>query len=76
MTYCRLQDVNTPITASELITLSDRTHLYDATRYTRGLGKLQYLSFTRPDIASTVNKLSQFMHEPSDLHWEAMDHIL
>ena len=37
---------------------------------------LQYLSFTRPDIAYAVNKLSQYMHCPTDLHWSATKRIL
>lgn len=70
------KSVHTPMSASELITLSDGTHLTDATRYRRVLGRLQYLSFTRPDIAYAVNKLSQFMQAPSDLHWKAMKRVL
>ena len=74
MTDCK--SVNTPMSASELLTLSDGTHLTDATRYRRVLGRLQYLSFTRPDIAYAVNKLSQFMQVPSDLHWKAVKRVL
>ncbi|XP_015162151.1 uncharacterized mitochondrial protein AtMg00810-like [Solanum tuberosum] len=74
MTDCK--SVNTPMSASELLTLSDGTHLTDATRYRRVLGRLQYLSFTRPDIAYAVNKLSQFMKAPSDLHWKAVKRVL
>ncbi|WMV11974.1 hypothetical protein MTR67_005359 [Solanum verrucosum] len=74
MTSCK--SINTPMSASELLILSDGTHLTDATRYRRVLDRLQYLSFTRPDIAYAVNKLSQFMQAPSDLHWKAVKHIL
>ena len=66
MTDCK--SVNTPMSASELLTLSNGTHLTDGTRYHRVLNRLQYLSFTRREIAYTVNKLSQFMQAPSDLH--------
>ena len=38
MTDCK--SVNTPMSASELLTLSDGTHLTDATRYRRVLGRL------------------------------------
>ena len=74
MTDCK--SVNTPMSASELLTLSDGTHLTDATRYRRVLGRLQYMSFTRPDIAYAVNKLSQFMQALSDLHWKAVKRVL
>ncbi|KAF2305925.1 hypothetical protein GH714_008902 [Hevea brasiliensis] len=37
--------------------------------YCQVLGSLQYLTLTRPDIAFSVNKLAQFMHSPTDIHW-------
>ncbi|PHT61353.1 hypothetical protein T459_34798 [Capsicum annuum] len=74
MTDCR--SVSTPMSATEFLTLSNSTHLTDATCYHRVLGRLQYLSFTRPDIAYEVNKLSQFMQAPSDLHWKAVKRVL
>ncbi|XP_042026953.1 secreted RxLR effector protein 161-like [Salvia splendens] len=41
------------------------------TRYQRLVGKLVYLSHTRPDIAYAVGVVSQFMHAPQVAHWEA-----
>uniref|UniRef100_A0A3Q7GJC1 Reverse transcriptase Ty1/copia-type domain-containing protein n=1 Tax=Solanum lycopersicum TaxID=4081 RepID=A0A3Q7GJC1_SOLLC len=64
------------MSASKLLTLFDVTHLTDATRYRRVLGKLQYLSFTRSDIAYVVNKLSQIMKAPSEFHWKDVKHVL
>ncbi|CAL8174598.1 unnamed protein product [Prunus armeniaca] len=40
----------------------------DKERYQRLVGKLIYLSHTRPDIAYVVNVVSQFMHSPSEDH--------
>lgn len=40
------------------------------------IGSLQYLAFTRPDIAYAVNKLSQFMHKPTEDHWQAAKRVL
>jgi hypothetical protein len=37
---------------------------------------LQYLSFTRPDIAFAIHKVSKFMHNPMEMHWAAVKHIL
>ncbi|XP_078445042.1 uncharacterized protein LOC144714219 [Wolffia australiana] len=39
--------------------------------YRRLVGKLIYLTVTRPDIAYQVALLSQFMQAPQDIHWHA-----
>lgn len=44
--------------------------------YRQLLGKLIYLSHTRPDIAYSVSVVSQFMHNPKDIHLQAVYHIL
>ena len=41
------------------------------TRYQPLVGKLIYLSHTRPDVAYAVGVVSQFMHAPQAAHWEA-----
>jgi Reverse transcriptase (RNA-dependent DNA polymerase) len=41
-------------------------------KYQRLVGKLIYLSHTRPDIAYAVSVVSQFMHAPSEQHMEAV----
>uniref|UniRef100_A0A1S3XAK2 Uncharacterized mitochondrial protein AtMg00810-like n=1 Tax=Nicotiana tabacum TaxID=4097 RepID=A0A1S3XAK2_TOBAC len=74
MSYCK--SAKTPMSASKLLKLNDGAQLIDATRYRRVLGRLQYLSFTRLGIAYAVNKLSQFMQSPSDLHWKAVKPVL
>jgi hypothetical protein len=45
-------------------------------RYQRLVGKLIYLSHTRPDIAYAVSMVSQFMHCPSEDHMDAVIRIL
>ena len=39
--------------------------------YQKLVGRFIYLSHTRPDIAYTVSLVSQFMHNPSEVHMEA-----
>lgn len=45
-------------------------------RYQRLVGRLIYLSHTRPDIAYAVGVVSQFMHAPSEEHMNAVVRIL
>ncbi|XP_015170164.1 uncharacterized mitochondrial protein AtMg00810-like [Solanum tuberosum] len=74
MTDCK--GVATPMCSSSPPKADDGSPPADATLYRRTLGKLQYLSFTRPDISFAVNKLSQFMHSPSLEHWKAVKRVL
>ncbi|KAL0560587.1 hypothetical protein IC582_000996 [Cucumis melo] len=48
----------------------------DPSLYRRLVGSLQYLTFTRPDIAFSVNRVSQFMHKPTVIHFSAVKRIL
>ena len=48
----------------------------DKGRYQRLVGKLIYLSHTRPDIAFAVSVVSQFMHAPRECHYDAVLRIL
>ena len=50
--------------------------LVDAQRYQNLVGKLIYLSHTRPDIAFAVSIVSRFMHNPREEHLEAVYKIL
>ncbi|KAF3671321.1 putative U-box domain-containing protein 9-like [Capsicum annuum] len=68
--------VSTPMCSSVPLRVADGSPLTDATRYRRTLGKLQYLSLTRPDIFYAVNKLSQFMRTPTDEHWKTVKRVL
>jgi hypothetical protein len=44
----------------------------DSTRYKSVVGALQYLTFTRLDMYFLINKVCQFLHAPTSLHWIAM----
>lgn len=68
--------VSTPMAATLMISLFSGSALDDASEYRPVLGSLQYLSFTRHGIAFAVNRLSQFMHRPTNAHWLAAKRIL
>lgn len=44
--------------------------------YQKLVGKLIYLSHTRPDIAYAVSMVSQFMHDPRKQHMDAVMRVL
>ena len=48
----------------------------DPTLYRSLVGALQYLTITRPDFAHSVNSISQFLHAPTDVHFQAIKQIL
>jgi Reverse transcriptase (RNA-dependent DNA polymerase) len=48
----------------------------DVGQFQRLIGKLIYLTMTRPDIAYVVSYVSQFMQKPSVCHMEFMNQIL
>ena len=50
--------------------------LSNPTTYRAIVGALQYLCLTRPDMTFPVNKLSQFMHAPTNLHLQALKRVL
>nr|KYP42460.1 Copia protein [Cajanus cajan] len=48
----------------------------DPTLYKSVVGALQYAIITRPEIAFSVNKVSQFMCSPMEEHWKVVKRIL
>lgn len=52
------------------------TPLSDPEVYRRIIGKLIYLTITRPDICYSVQLLSQFMQSLTSVHLQAAKHVL
>lgn len=65
----------TPMATSPKLTLAGEAYK-DPKEYRTLVGSLQYLAFTRPDIAFVVNKLSQFMQSPTNDHFQAAKRVL
>nr|XP_016507514.1 PREDICTED: uncharacterized mitochondrial protein AtMg00810-like [Nicotiana tabacum] len=55
----------------KLIGVENDTLLTDIGLYQRLIGKFLYLTLTRPDIAFSVQTLSQFLQSPKKSHWDA-----
>lgn len=70
------KEVATPLNSSFVLTPMDGSPSVDPTPYRKLVGSLQYLAFTRPDVSFAVNRLSEFMHSPSQLHWQALKRVL
>lgn len=69
-------DCSTPMTSSLKLSKDRGSPLTNPTPYRSMVGVLQYLTLTRHDIAFVVNKLSQFLQQPTDIHWLACKHLL
>lgn len=65
-----------PMEQNLSLTPTDGTLLNDPTKYRRLIGRLIYLTVTRPDIVYSVRVLSQFMQEPRKPHWDEAMRIL
>jgi histone deacetylase 1/2 len=70
--------VDTPLSVLDKLSLADGEVLSgdDSTNYKSIIGALQYITLTRLDVAFSVNKVCQFLHAPTTLHWTAVKRIL
>lgn len=66
----------TPMNVSEKLTIDDGTGLTDARKFRSLVGRLIYLTHTRPDLSYAVGLVSRFMHCPSKQHFGAAKRIL
>ena len=71
-----VRPIHTPMSTKPTLQLNNGHPLADQKQYRNVIGALQYLAITRPDIVFVVNKLAQFMHQPSQLHWTSAKRVL
>ena len=62
---------DTPMVVNHGLKITEGAESADQGKYQRLVGKLIYLSHTRPDIVYVVGIISQFMHKPQVNHMEA-----
>lgn len=74
MSGCR--PVDTPMDANSKLGVNPEDEPVNRDRYQRLVGKLLYLTHTRPDISFVVIMVSQFLNKPSKEHMEVVYRIL
>ncbi|GFZ05939.1 hypothetical protein Acr_18g0001090 [Actinidia rufa] len=74
MLGCR--PASTPMVPNLKISAESGKLLSDPSIYQRLVGRLIYLTNTRPDLTFAVSIVSQFMHSPRTSHLDAVYHIL
>ncbi len=66
----------TPMNINEKLWSGDNTGITEASMYRSLIGRLIYVTHSRPNISFSVGVLSRFMHNPSKLHFGAAKRVL
>jgi hypothetical protein len=67
---------STPVDLKAKLAVDSGPPVRDPSRFRSIAGALQYLTFTRPDIAYAVQQVCLYMHDPRESHLAAMKRIL
>lgn len=76
---CAMHDckfVSSPMSSSQLLSKYDGNLLIDGIEYRTAVGALQYYTITWSNIVYVVNKVCQFMHTPTNVHWQVVKKVL
>lgn len=65
-----------PMEQNHRLALAEDSPYSDPSQYRRLVGRLIYLTITRPEITYSVHILSQFMQAPKQEHWNAAMRVL
>lgn len=68
--------LGTPLPEGFITQSESNTSPVDRTQYYQAVGKLLYLTNTRPDLSHSVGIVARFMAAPQQNHLEAVKHIL
>ncbi|XP_024006627.1 uncharacterized protein LOC112083125 [Eutrema salsugineum] len=63
--------VSTPMEQNHNLPKDDSEFFHDPERYRRLVGRLVYLTHTRPELSYAVHMLAQFMQQPRKRQWDA-----
>ncbi|XP_070676266.1 uncharacterized mitochondrial protein AtMg00810-like [Malus domestica] len=74
MEHCK--PTSTPSKPHSQLLTTEGTPLSNPTQYRSLVRALQYLTFTRPDIAHSVNVVCQYMTNPSESHMHLVKRIM
>ncbi|KAL0421888.1 UNVERIFIED_CONTAM: Retrovirus-related Pol polyprotein from transposon RE1 [Sesamum latifolium] len=74
LTDCK--PASTPLPIGLKLSAQHSDPLPDPGSYRRLVGRLLYLSFTKPDISFGAQQLSQFVHQPGQPHMDAALHLV
>ncbi|PKU64369.1 Retrovirus-related Pol polyprotein from transposon TNT 1-94 [Dendrobium catenatum] len=70
------KSISSPIASKTAFTGTSLLPPAQADFFKQLVGSLQYLTLTRPDIAYTVNRLCQHMHQPQEVHFQLLKRLL
>ncbi|GKE00996.1 uncharacterized mitochondrial protein-like protein [Tanacetum coccineum] len=77
--YARLLDTKpspTPLYPNSKLFMDDGDPLPDPSYYMTLVGKLLYLTITRPNLAFAAQALSQFLQQPKTIHMKALIKVM
>ncbi|RVW43373.1 Retrovirus-related Pol polyprotein from transposon RE1 [Vitis vinifera] len=74
MVHCK--PARTPLPTGLKLRAGDGDPVEDLHGYRSTVGALQYVTITRPELSFSVNKVCQFMQNPTEEHWKAVKRIL
>ena len=74
--FLACKPVSTPMDPKLRLTTTDGELLFDISSYRRLIGRLLYLTLSRPDISFVVHQLGQYVAQPRLPHLHATHHLL
>lgn len=74
--YLGSKSVKYPMLQNLKLTKDEGELLEDPSMYKRLIGRLLYLTITRPDLSFSIQVLSQYLESPRKPHLEVAHHVL